>query len=560
LGAVHDGIAPLTFAAVSFVGKAAVDRQVQRNGLPYNPRGYEPEKRRIMADEKPPLTKIKVSQKETYQMNQRRSRILLLVVAILLLTIVFPAAAQEIPPAVEGGWSTGTPMPTRRSEIASAVQDGMIYVAGGIGEAWTVRSEVERYDIAGDTWETVAPLPVGLHHLGMAALDGRIYVTGGYADMDFTVNQDATYVYDPNTNTWATVAPLPAPRAAHGTAAVMGKLYVVGGVGPRAEEMWAYDLATDTWDTALPPLPQPREHLAVVGAENQLYVIGGRVDGNNLGTSDQFSPEMNQWNPLFDLPTPRGGLTAGVIDGVVYATGGELFEPAQTYNQHEVFRFAEWAAAEPMPTARHGLTSVTHEGRWYVIGGATEATGRTAETATNLVEIYTVRAPYPDDTRTGIPVVDAVIEARLNNDSQALVDLVQFLTLTCIRVPEGIGGPPLCQEDEADGTPVEVFPMAFSEGTHVRRAEIADFFVPGRYTLQAVYRTTDEGFQDESFPSGDYSIIFIDEESSFFNAVNLRVNENGIVRLDYNSWPEMVTGFGIGEFILPPRVPVATPG
>src|SRR5258705_1285193 len=112
-------------------------------------------------------------------MNKRL--VLWVKVALLLLLTLFPAAAQDTTPT-QGGWTTGAPMPTRRSELASALLDGKIYVAGGIGEAWTTRAEVERYDIAADSWTPVAPLPLGLNHLGMAALNGHVYVTGGYED------------------------------------------------------------------------------------------------------------------------------------------------------------------------------------------------------------------------------------------------------------------------------------------------------------------------------------------------------------------------------------------
>src|SRR5688572_14181780 len=148
------------------------------------------------------------------------------IVTIVLLIGVMPAAAQDEP--VQSRWSVGADMPTRRSELSSALLDGRIYAAGGIGENWTVRSEVERYDPATNTWDTVAPLPVGLHHLGMAAIGGRVYVTGGYADMNFTADQTATYAYDPATNAWTTVAPMPSPRAAHMMVAIDGKLHVVG--------------------------------------------------------------------------------------------------------------------------------------------------------------------------------------------------------------------------------------------------------------------------------------------------------------------------------------------
>lgn len=485
----------------------------------------------------------------------KKSLLSLLLLMILLLGLL-PAAAQDAAQPQQGGWTSGAPMPTRRSELASALVDSYIYVAGGIGEGWSIRSEVERYDIAADTWATVAPLPVGLHHLGMAALDRQIYVTGGYADMDFTINQAAAYRYDPAADSWTQVADMPAPRAAHGMATLGDKLIVVGGVGPRADETWLYDPATDSWDTSAPPMPSQREHLAVIGMGNLFYAIGGRVDGTNFGIIEQYEPDFGRWTSLTPMPTARGGLTAAAIDGVFYVTGGELFDPPSTYNQNESFKYGEWTTLEPMPTARHGLTSVSYMGRWYVIGGASEATGRTAETATDLLEIYTVRAAYPATVRTGISMVDTIIAARTSNDFDTLVNLTQFLILNCVKVPEGLGAPPVCNEDETDGTPLQVLPVAFSEGTYVREEHILTRYPAAPYSLLAVYRVAEDQPQDPAFPAGQYGIIFIDESLPFYNAVNLRVTDQGIVRIDYNAWPDILNGFAIGEFILPPLVPV----
>jgi hypothetical protein len=95
----------------------------------------------------------------TEQEDYMSERLRLWIAAALLLLTVFPAAALETSP-IQGGWTTGAPMPTSRSELASAILDGQIYVAGGIGQNWTTRAEVERYNIAADSWETIAPLPL----------------------------------------------------------------------------------------------------------------------------------------------------------------------------------------------------------------------------------------------------------------------------------------------------------------------------------------------------------------------------------------------------------------
>jgi N-acetylneuraminic acid mutarotase len=478
-------------------------------------------------------------------------------VLLFLLVGVVPVAAQDEP--VQSAWSVGADMPTRRSELASALLDGRIYAAGGIGENWTIRNEVERYDPATNTWETVAPLPVGLHHFGMAAVGGRVYVTGGYADMNFTADQTATYAYDPATNIWTTVAPMPSPRAAHTMVAIDGKLHVVGGVGTNAEKLLIYDPASDTWDDSAPPLPTTREHLAAVAMdENYLYVLGGRTD-QNLSIVEAYSPGERAWitNPLPEMITPRGGITSGVIDGVIHVTGGEDLSSEVTYRQHEGFNLLAgvWETLEPLPTARHGLTSVTHEGRWYVIGGATGAGNQTAETATGLVEIFTVRAPHPDSARTGFPTVDAVIEAVLSSNP-ALQNYIHYTRYACVTVREFLDSPPACRAGEAEGAEVEALLVLFSEATYVRRDEIDLLLAPADYNLYAVFRVSSEPAQAAALLDGEYGVVFVDEGQDFFNVVTMRVNSEGIVRIDYGTWPNALFGRGIGEFVLAPVIPV----
>ena len=80
----------------------------------------------------------------------------------------------------QGTWQQGTAMPTARSELAAAVLDEKIYVAGGMGHFGGITA-FEAYDPSSDQWAELAPLPERRHHLALAGLDGRIYAIGGYA-------------------------------------------------------------------------------------------------------------------------------------------------------------------------------------------------------------------------------------------------------------------------------------------------------------------------------------------------------------------------------------------
>jgi N-acetylneuraminic acid mutarotase len=302
-----------------------------------------------------------------------------------------PLAACGVAGQPQAPWARGAPMPTARSELASAALGERIYVAGGIAQLGTTTA-FEAYDPGDDSWEELAPLPEDLHHLAAAAAGGRVYATGGYADIAFSEKSRRSWVYDPGVLQWTRAADLPAPRAAHAMAAIDGKLFVVGGVGPRAEELWVYDATTDRWEAARAPLPTPREHLAAAAIDGRLYVVGGRGPGaGNRATLEIYDPPGDAWTRGPDMPTARGGLTAAALEGRVHVTGGEDLDTGATFAEHEVYDPASsrWTTLAPLPTARHGLTSQVIDRRWYVIGGGARAGAMTFISLTDLVEIFT---------------------------------------------------------------------------------------------------------------------------------------------------------------------------
>jgi N-acetylneuraminic acid mutarotase len=281
-----------------------------------------------------------------------------------------------------------------RSELAAAALGGRIYVAGGIAQ-WGTTAAFEAYDPARDRWEELPPLPEAVHHLAAAATDDRVYVTGGYTDLLFSEITSRAWAYDPGARTWARIADLPAPRAAHGMAAIEGKLYVVGGVGPDSESLSIYDPAADRWNAAGVALPTQREHLTVTALEGKLYAVGGRWgDSGNLAAVEIYDPAAGRWNRGPDLPTPRSGLTAGVLDRHIHVTGGESLSLGRTFGEHEVYdpTTARWTALADLPTPRHGLASAVVSGRWYVIGGGTRAGALTFISLTDLVEVFPGRS------------------------------------------------------------------------------------------------------------------------------------------------------------------------
>lgn len=290
-----------------------------------------------------------------------------------------PHAAGE---TGSGHWMTGAPAPTARTEVAVAMLDGLIYVAGGFErpDSWkiwrsSVSAKVEAYDPVTNRWFSKPDLPVGLHHAGAAVLDGVLYVVGGFIESDDTIwsPSDRVFRFDPARDTWTEQAPLPTARGGLAVATVQGKLFAVSGYdgkeNPSAVEV--YDPALDQW-SAVVPLPTPRDHLAAVAIDETLYAIGGRVRLNyreNLSVVEAYDAKSNQWAPRSGMPTPRSGIAASVVSGWIYVFGGESGEG--TFHQNERYspRFNRWQTMAPMPTSRHGLGAAAVDGYIYVLSG-----------------------------------------------------------------------------------------------------------------------------------------------------------------------------------------------
>ena len=101
--------------------------------------------------------------------------------------------------SISSPWTTGTPMPTPRSEIAGAALNGKVYIIGGFDESGQITTTVEVYDPSADKWTTAAPLPQPLDHTAASSYDGKLYVVGGgYLSRDALSNK--LFIYDLTVN------------------------------------------------------------------------------------------------------------------------------------------------------------------------------------------------------------------------------------------------------------------------------------------------------------------------------------------------------------------------
>jgi N-acetylneuraminic acid mutarotase len=275
-------------------------------------------------------------------------------------------------------WTTKASMPTARQLLGTGTVGGTLYAVGGFNG--TVLETVEAYDPNTTAWITEAPLPTARVCPGVAAINGVLYAVGG--DPTGSGNVVATVeAYDPATNTWTTKASMPTARNCPGVAVVNGILYAVGGAtenGTMLATLEAYDPTTNTWTTKA-SMPTARVDLGAAVINGILYAVGGfgviNNVGTNLGTVEAYDPAANAWSTKASMPTGRHRFGVGVINGILYAVGGQTSQssPPTFASMPEAYDPStdSWSTKAPMPTVRSSLGATAINGVLYAVGGVT---------------------------------------------------------------------------------------------------------------------------------------------------------------------------------------------
>jgi RNA polymerase sigma factor (sigma-70 family) len=295
----------------------------------------------------------------------------------------------------EGGkWTGKTGMSKAKFGLSTCAVDRIIYAIGGAGRAFDpVPESVEAYEPAADTWVKKANMPTARLALSTSVVDGIIYAIGGTSDGNTPFS--TLEAYDPAADTWTRKADMPTARLWLSTSVVDGIIYAIGGAkrnqeGAQLSTVEAYNPVTDTW-VKKADMPMARGWLSTSVADGIIYAIGGsegRPAGDrDLSTVEAYDPATDTWTRKADMPTATGGISTSVVDGIIYAFGGNIGGEAG-------FKIATVAAYDPakdtwtpkadMPTARVALSTRVVNGRIYAIGGWSQV----PDAPTNVVEEF----------------------------------------------------------------------------------------------------------------------------------------------------------------------------
>ena len=248
-------------------------------------------------------------------------------------------------------------------------------------------------------WAFDAAAPVAVFEAEAASANNKLYVFGGFYNSKIQVTSSAE-VFDPAANAWQSLGNTPAPQTHVGTATDGRTIYFAGGFrgnwyGQPSSDFWEYDTTANTW-TRGPSLPAARGAGGLVLLGRQLHFFGGAYgdtvsaveDSSDHWVLDLDNPSAG-WVAKAPLPDPRNHLGYAVLNGKIYAIGGQhqLNESAGLDATVSVYDPATdtWSSAAPLPAPRSHLHNSTfvYEGRIICAGGTD-----TGDVASNQVLAY----------------------------------------------------------------------------------------------------------------------------------------------------------------------------
>jgi N-acetylneuraminic acid mutarotase len=153
-------------------------------------------------------------------------------------------------------------------------------------------------------------------------------------------------------------------------------------------------------------MPTSRAGPGAAVVDGKIYAIGGEIrSGAKLATNEMYDPTLNSWTTKAPMPTNRSQIGIAVYQGKIYCFGGCAYNTTlghwEDTSAVEAYNPATntWETKTPMPTARSRLQTNLALGKIYVMGGDPDQSLNYAyDPATNT---WTAKAPIPNVVTEG---------------------------------------------------------------------------------------------------------------------------------------------------------------
>jgi N-acetylneuraminic acid mutarotase len=292
-----------------------------------------------------------------------------------------------------GTWTTRASLQHARFDFGATVARSRIFAIGGVDLAGPLAT-VEAFNPTSNTWAYAPSMSASRAGLGVGTIDDHlVYAVGGSTSNACPVDTLEVYDADVPAGGWSTLEPMPGGARRALSAAVVGQtLYAMGGdtgacnttSGTRVNRVEAYTPGVG-WTTKA-SMPTARRFFGVGVVNGIVYAVGGDDETNILSTVEAYDPVTNSWSTKHPLPSPRSLLAVAVIDNVLYAVGGNNNGYSSTVFAYDSATDS-WSNRQSIPLLvdvdmnqnvpgqigvsgdRAELGAASLDGRMYAIGG-----------------------------------------------------------------------------------------------------------------------------------------------------------------------------------------------
>ena len=327
--------------------------------------------------------------------------------------------------ALAQNWVSQSDMNVARVEATTVEYGNNIYVFNGFKEGVVIANSVEKYDVATEQWSIVSSTSTGIGnavtHNGVVRIGTDVWIIGGRVGSHPGRVSDKVWIYNLDDEQWRSGPDLPVRGAAGGAALVNNKVHWFGGLDTAARcdvgnhHVYDLDSPSSGWQdiTSNAAMPSPRNHFSTVVVDGIIYAMGGQFGhGGCPGTNTEdsplvhaFDPNTNDWSRKADMPSENSHSEPGtfVYKGEIYTTGGES-------TKNKVWKYNpdsnKWTTFETLPEDLIAPVARIIDGRLIVAGGGAPVAQRATDRVHSILIDNNPPVPQPDPPQEPAPGSD----------------------------------------------------------------------------------------------------------------------------------------------------------
>ena len=166
---------------------------------------------------------------------------------------------------------------------------------------------------------------------------------------------------------------------------------------------------------------EPRGLLGVAVVNGKIYAIGGNNGSGLVGTNEMYDSVTDTWKFKEPMPTPRGAFAIIVYQNKIYCIGGRTSNGVMIgySNVNEVYDTVTntWETKASMPGGLYGTAFGVVDGKFYLIGGSKRGVNTPLPSEANVVydpllDSWTTKEQIPESAQNYY-IASTVVDNRI---------------------------------------------------------------------------------------------------------------------------------------------------